>query len=94
MALNVPDRGIGLSVSIDVSTVLRLVGAMSEKTPANAAPGKKLSPAAERALKEAEARRQSQTAQDAERPAEKGGPEGAEPTRFGDWERSGIAYDF
>lgn len=22
------------------------------------------------------------------------GPKGAEPTRFGDWERKGIAYDF
>lgn len=67
---------------------------MSDKTPANAAPGKKLSPAARRALEEAEARRKSQTASPSTRPLEKGGPEGAEPTRFGDWERGGIAYDF
>ena len=25
---------------------------------------------------------------------EKGGPEGPEPTRYGDWERNGIARDF
>ncbi len=66
---------------------------MSNKTPANAAPGKKLSPAAQRALEEAEARRQAQT-ETSKRPEETGGPEGAEPTRFGDWERGGIAYDF
>ena len=26
--------------------------------------------------------------------AEIGGPEGPEPTRYGDWERNGICYDF
>jgi len=60
--------------------------------PPNAAPGKPLTPAARRALEEAEARRQ-QAAQ-AERPPEEGGPAGLEPTRFGDWERKGIAVDF
>ncbi|HEX2818441.1 MAG TPA: DUF1674 domain-containing protein, partial [Phenylobacterium sp.] len=25
---------------------------------------------------------------------EQGGPKGLEPTRFGDWERKGIAVDF
>jgi hypothetical protein len=61
--------------------------------PPNAAPGKDLSPAARRALEEAEARRQA----DAEARAtveEQGGPRGPEPTRFGDWERKGIAVDF
>ena len=28
------------------------------------------------------------------KPAETGGPEGPEPTRYGDWERKGIAVDF
>ena len=28
------------------------------------------------------------------RPVEHGGPEGPEPTRYGDWERGGICYDF
>ncbi len=60
----------------------------------NAAPGKHLSPAAIRALEEAEARRVHAAAQEAKRVAEQGGPSGLEPTRFGDWERKGIAVDF
>jgi hypothetical protein len=27
-------------------------------------------------------------------PPERGGPKGPEPTRYGDWERKGIASDF
>lgn len=57
-----------------------------------AAPGKVLSPAAKRALEEAAARRAAEA--EAARPAEEGGPAGPEPTRFGDWERKGIAVDF
>lgn len=63
-----------------------------DDTPANAAPGKPLSPEARRALEEAEARRLA--AEAAERAPEQGGPRGPEPTRFGDWERKGIAVDF
>ncbi len=55
-----------------------------------AAAGKPLSPAARRALEEA-ARRAAAAARD---PHEHGGPAGPEPTRFGDWERKGIAVDF
>lgn len=62
------------------------------KNPPNAAPGKMLSEAAKRALCEANERRARDTHQS--KPHEKGGPKGAEPTRFGDWERGGIAYDF
>ncbi len=62
-------------------------------TPDNVAPKKILSPAAKRALEEAAARRKAQ-AELADRPSETAGPKGAEPTRFGDWERGGIAYDF
>ncbi|MDG2521572.1 DUF1674 domain-containing protein [Caulobacter segnis] len=57
-----------------------------------AAPGKVLSPAARRALEEAAARRAAEAEQT--RVAEQGGPAGPEPTRFGDWERKGIAVDF
>jgi hypothetical protein len=60
--------------------------------PPNAAPGKPLTPAARRALEEAWARR-SQAAP-AAAPAEEGGPAGPEPTRYGDWERKGLAVDF
>ncbi|WP_158916119.1 DUF1674 domain-containing protein [Caulobacter sp. S45] len=56
-----------------------------------AAPGKVLSDAARRALAEAAERRaQAETAL----PAEDGGPRGLEPTRYGDWERKGVAVDF
>ena len=65
---------------------------MSKIPPPNAAPGKILSPAAKRALEEAALRREAEAASD--RPSERNGPKGAEPTRFGDWERGGIAYDF
>jgi hypothetical protein len=53
---------------------------------------KPLTPAAQRALAEAEARRKAATA--ANLPPEIGGPSGPEPTRYGDWERKGIAVDF
>ena len=62
-------------------------------TPENAAPGKDLPPAAIRALEEAAERRRKEKAE-ADRPAECNGPSGEEPTRYGDWERGGIAYDF
>ena len=55
---------------------------------------KTLSAAAERALAEAEARRQGAEAQASKDPAERGGPKGLEPTRYGDWEKKGITYDF
>jgi hypothetical protein len=54
--------------------------------------GATLTPAAQRALKEAEIRRQ--TAVETHATKEVGGPRGAEPTRFGDWERGGRAVDF
>ncbi len=60
--------------------------------PANAARNKPLTPAARRALEEAEARRLATEA--AELAPERGGPKGPEPTRYGDWERKGIATDF
>jgi hypothetical protein len=59
-----------------------------------AAPGKPLTPAARRALEEAAARRAQAEAAAAAAPAEDGGPSGPEPTRFGDWERKGLAVDF
>jgi len=55
---------------------------------------KPLTPAAERALAEAAARRAERDRQIAERPKEANGPKGPEPTRYGDWERNGIARDF
>jgi hypothetical protein len=51
-----------------------------------------LTPEAQRALAEAEARRKAE--KPAELPKEHGGRQGPEPTRFGDWEKKGIASDF
>jgi hypothetical protein len=62
--------------------------------PSKAAPAKPLSPAAERALAEAGARRQALDAEMAERPKEKGGRGGLDPARYGDWEIKGITSDF
>lgn len=64
----------------------------AEASVPGAATGKPLTPAALRALEEAAARRTSAPAAAPEQ--EQGGPAGLEPTRFGDWERKGIAYDF
>ena len=65
-------------------------------TTLGAAPGKALTPEAHRALEEAAARRAAQDAAQAaaEVPPEEGGRPGPDPTRFGDWEKKGIAVDF
>jgi hypothetical protein len=57
---------------------------------------KPLPAAAQRALAEAaERRRLAEAAQKAKPlPKEFNGPAGPEPTRYGDWERKGIASDF
>jgi hypothetical protein len=55
---------------------------------------KQLTPAAKRALAEAEARRQAAEANAKPAPKELQGPKGPEPTRYGDWEIKGIASDF
>ena len=67
-------------------------GAVEQAGEPAAAPVRELSPAARRALAEAEARRAA--AQPVERPVELGGPEGPEPVRYGDWEVKGRASDF
>lgn len=63
-----------------------------DSPPDGAALEKELSPAARRALEEAAARHKAE--KKAPPPAEKGGPAGEEPTRYGDWERGGRAVDF
>jgi len=59
---------------------------MTEKKP--------LSEAAKRALAEAETRRKEIDAAAAALPPEKGVKRGKEPSRYGDWEKKGIASDF
>lgn len=58
----------------------------------HATPERPLSDAARRALLEAADRRAAEAG--AEIDTEHGGPAGPEPTRFGDWEKKGLAVDF
>jgi len=62
--------------------------------PAAPEPKKALTPAAERALAEAAARRAERERREADRPGEVPGRAGPDPTRYGDWENKGIASDF
>jgi hypothetical protein len=55
---------------------------------------RELSPAAQRALAEAEARRASIDRKSADQPKELNGRGGPDPVRYGDWEVRGIASDF
>ncbi|MCU0817782.1 MAG: DUF1674 domain-containing protein [Beijerinckiaceae bacterium] len=59
-------------------------------------PAKSLSPAAQRALEEAAARRAALEAREAElaKKAEINGRGGKDPVRYDDWEVKGIASDF
>ena len=54
--------------------------------------GARIAEAGKRAAAEAQARRQAEPA--SQLPPELGGPKGLEPTRYGDWEKKGIAVDF
>ena len=54
---------------------------------------KRIREAGERANAEAAARR-AKEAEKKPRAKEIGGPAGPEPTRYGDWEKNGIASDF
>ena len=55
-------------------------------------PERPLSEAARRALLEAAERRAVEA--ESALPTEHGGPRGPEPTRYGDWEKKGLAVDF
>jgi hypothetical protein len=72
-----------------VNEVLIFEGAM---TISNQVEKPQLTDAAKRALAEAETRRVAAAALNL--PPEKNGPKGPEPTRYGDWEKKGIASDF
>jgi hypothetical protein len=52
-----------------------------------------LTPAAERALAEAAARR-AERDRNADQAKESGGRGGLDPTRYGDWEKDGLISDF
>jgi hypothetical protein len=63
----------------------------------NPKPERQLTPQARRALAEAEERRRladQRKAANPQPPKEVGGRDGPDPTRYGDWEKNGIASDF
>ena len=66
----------------------------ADAAPASDAPQKALTPAASRALVEAEARRRAYREKEAALPKEIGGRGGKEPGRYGDWEVKGLTSDF
>ncbi|MER9626860.1 DUF1674 domain-containing protein [Mesorhizobium sp. M0296] len=66
----------------------------TSQTHANGSPQKPLTPAARRALVEAEVRREKYREQEATLPREIGGRGGKEPGRYGDWEVKGLTSDF
>jgi hypothetical protein len=71
--------------------------ASAEPAVPGAAPGKVLTPEAIRALEEAEARRVAamEAAAGQNLPTEIGGRrDGEDPTRYGDYEKKGLAVDF
>lgn len=67
-----------------------------EPSPAKPPAPKPLTPAAERALREAEARREALVARQKALASEKevAGRGGLDPVRYDDWEIKGIASDF
>lgn len=56
--------------------------------------GRRLTPVEIQALREARARREAIDAAAALPPEKGGSAKPGEPTRYGDWERDGRAYDF
>jgi hypothetical protein len=63
-------------------------------TEETATPRPPLSPAAQRALAEAEARRKAIDEKTSKAPREEGGRGGLDPNRYGDWEIKGLTADF
>lgn len=69
---------------------------MTDETARPSAPRKPLTPAAQRALDEADARRKAQAEREAALAAKReiDGRGGKDPVRYEDWEVKGIASDF
>jgi hypothetical protein len=94
--------GIMRIPALTISPPTRIWIAMSELSPTKsgtdaereASVPRALSPAAQRALAEAQARRAELDRVAKERPKEFNGRRGPDPVRYGDWEVKGIACDF
>ena len=92
--MNVPGMMNGEDHSVDEHDAA--AAASAEPPIPGAAPGKVLTPEAIRALQEAEARRVAakEAAAGQKLPTEIGGRDGEDPTRYGDYEKKGLAVDF
>jgi hypothetical protein len=71
-----------------------MLGVKPKHASAASPPKKPISPAAERALAEAAARRAERDRAAAQRLPEVGRNDRLDPVRYGDWEVNGIATDF
>lgn len=60
----------------------------------NSVPGGDARSVADRAAEDAGRKARKKAAARGEKPKETGGPEGLEPTRYGDWEKAGRCSDF
>jgi hypothetical protein len=89
------ERSTPIKVGLYVGIVMTEKSSSPASLPSPVCEGESfdLSTPAGRALAEASARRLQAEAELAIA-NEINGPKGEEPTRFGDWERKGIAYDF
>src|SRR5262245_30768305 len=87
--------GIGVDLRAPPTHLKVMADDASEQAKAPASTSAKpRSPAAERALAEAAARRAERERSTKEQPAELHGRGGLDPVRYGDWEVKGIASDF
>jgi hypothetical protein len=87
------EHGYAKSEAMPTDEVLPKPGATGSKDEAPAVKPP-LTPAAERALAEAAARRAAADGKETGKPKEIQGRDGPEPTRYGDWEINGLASDF
>lgn len=88
------------STASDASVAVETPPAFNADVP-HATPDRPISAVARRALTEAAERRAAdeqaaaqEALKDAAAQVEHGGPRGPEPTRYGDWEKKGLAVDF
>jgi hypothetical protein len=89
-----PDGAQGQKRRADVigAVVRKTAMAKIQETKSSSENAERVRLAGERARAEAEARRAA--AKPEHLPKEVNGPSGPEPTRYGDWEKKGIASDF
>ena len=89
-----PAHGYAKSKAMPTDPIRNRQASRQRRTESNLPPKPPLTPAAERALAEAAARRAEGDRAAPDRPKEIQGRDGPEPTRYGDWEINGLTSDF